>query len=333
MRPTALAQLRFSDEPERLEAGSFAAEAVAGLSATPKRLPPKFFYDSTGSDLFERITELPDYYPTRCELGILRERAGEIAALIPPGAALIEFGSGSSMKTRTLLEAARALAAYVPVDISAEFLDAQADSLRREYPSIAMLPVAADFGASFELPEAAKNMPRAGFFPGSTIGNLEPPEAAAFLRQAGGILGAGAVFVVGVDLIKDEKVLHKAYNDSAGVTAAFNRNLLVRMNRELGANFDVASFEHHAFFNRELHRIEMHLASLKRQRVSVCGATVEFRAGETIHTENSYKYTVDSFQCLARGTGWSPLTVWTDVKKYFSVHVLKLAGEAVRRAS
>jgi dimethylhistidine N-methyltransferase len=332
MRPTALAQLRYSVEPERLEEGSFAAEVVAGLSATPKRLSPKFFYDSTGSDLFERITELPEYYPTRCELSILRERAGEIAALIPPGAALIEFGSGSSMKTRTLLDAARTLAAYVPVDISAEFLDAQADSLRREYPSIAMLPKAADFGGPFDLPEAAENMPRAGFFPGSTIGNLEPPEAAAFLRQAGRILGPGAVFVVGVDLIKDEKVLHKAYNDSAGITAAFNRNLLVRMNRELGANFDVASFEHHAFFNRELHRIEMHLASLKRQRISVCGTSVEFRAGETIHTENSYKYTADSFQCLARGTGWSPVTVWTDAKKYFSVHVLKLAGEAARRA-
>ena len=331
MRPTALAQLRYSVEPEQLEAGSFAAEVVAGLNAMPKRLAPKFFYDSAGSDLFERITELPEYYPTRCELSILRERAGEIAALIPEGAALVEFGSGSSMKTRTLLSATRELAAYVPVDISAEFLDAQADSLRREYPSIALLPVAADFGGSFDLPQAAENMPRAGFFPGSTIGNLDPPEAAAFLRQAGRILGRDAVFVVGVDLIKDETVLHKAYNDSAGVTAAFNRNLLVRINRELGANFDLASFEHHAFFNRELHRIEMHLASLQRQRISVCGTGISFRAGETIHTESSYKYTIETFQCLARGVGWSPLTVWTDSKKYFAVHVLKFTGEAVRR--
>jgi len=331
MRPTALARSRFSIEPDQLEAGSFAAEAVAGLTKIPKRLPPKFFYDSTGSDLFERITALPEYYPTRCELSILRERADEIAALIPSGAALIEFGSGSSMKTRTLLDAARDLAAYVPVDISAEFLDAQAANLRQEYPSIAMLPVAADFGTAFYLPEAVADMPRAGFFPGSTIGNLEPPEAAVFLRQAGKILGTGAVFVVGVDLIKDEKVLNKAYNDSAGVTAAFNRNLLVRMNRELGADFDLASFEHHAFFNRELHRIEMHLASLKRQRVQVAGAHVTFRVGETIHTENSYKYTIESLQCLARSVGWTPLNVWTDSKKYFSVHVLKFTGEAVRR--
>jgi dimethylhistidine N-methyltransferase len=175
-------------------------------------------------------------------------------------------------------------------------------------------------------------MPRAGFFPGSTIGNLEPQEALAFLRQAGQILGAGALFVIGVDLVKDEDVLHEAYNDSAGVTAKFNRNLLVRINRELGANFDLARFEHHAFFNREQHRIEMHLASLERQRVRVCGASIEFRAGETIHTESSYKYSIASFQKLARGAGWSPLAAWTDADNYFSVHVLTLQSEAARRA-
>jgi L-histidine N-alpha-methyltransferase len=332
MRPTALAQASFSAEPERPEAGSFAADVVTGLTASPKRLAPKYFYDSTGSDLFERITALPEYYPTRCELSILQERAADIAALIPAGAALIEFGSGSSKKTRTLLDAARKLAAYVPVDISAEFLDAQANSLRREYPEIVLLPVAADFGASFDLPVAAAGMPRAGFFPGSTIGNLEPQEASEFLRQAGKILGPGAVFVIGVDLVKDEGVLHQAYNDSAGVTAKFNRNLLVRINRELGANFDLAGFEHHAFFNREQRRIEMHLASLERQRVRVCGANIEFRAGETIHTENSYKYTIASFQELARGAGWSPLAAWTDADSYFSVHVLTLQSEAARRA-
>lgn len=331
MRQTASAQLRIPVEPDQLKAESFAAEAVAGLTTTPKRIAPKYFYDSAGSDLFERITELPEYYPTRCELSILREHAADIAAMIPAGAALVEFGSGSSMKTRTLLEAAGNVAAYVPVDISAEFLDAQAESLQREFPAIAMLPVAADFGASFELPAMAANMPRVGFFPGSTIGNLEPPEGAAFMRQAGRILGADAVFVVGVDLIKDEKILNKAYNDSAGVTAAFNRNLLTRMNRELGADFDPASFEHHAFFNRDLHRIEMHLASLKRQKVQVCGASISFRAGETIHTENSYKYTIESFQCLARGVDWTPLVAWTDAKKYFSVHVLKFTGDAARR--
>jgi dimethylhistidine N-methyltransferase len=325
MSPSALAKVL---ERERLEPGSFAAEALAGLTGMSKRLAPKFFYDSTGSDLFERITELPEYYPTRCELGILQQHAGDIAEAIPAGAALVEFGSGSSKKTRLLLGAARGLAAYVPVDISAEFLDQQAACLKREYPGIAMLPVAADFCGSFDLPPAVAGMPRAGFFPGSTIGNLEPHEAAAFLHEAGNILGADAVFVIGVDLIKDEKILFKAYNDAAGITAAFNRNLLVRMNNELGADFDVASFEHHAFFNCERNRVEMHLASLKRQRVSVCGVSISFRAGETIHTENSYKYTVDSFQALARGAGWSPVAVWTDADNYFSVHVLALRGPA-----
>jgi dimethylhistidine N-methyltransferase len=328
MRPTALAQARLAVEPERLEPGSFAAEVVAGLTAMPKRLAPKFFYDSAGSDLFERITDLPEYYPTRCELEILQHGASDIAAQIPAGAALVEFGSGSSKKTRILFGAARALSAYVPVDISAQFLDEQVAALQREYPRVAMLPVAADFSAPFDLPAEIADVPRAGFFPGSTIGNLEPHEASAFLRQAARTLGAGAIFIVGVDLVKDEEILNRAYNDAAGVTAAFNRNLLTRINRELGAQFDVASFEHHAFFNRERSRIEMHLASLKRQRIAVCGASIAFRAGETIHTENSYKYTIESFQCLARGAGWTPLDVRTDIKKYFSVHVLKHASEA-----
>jgi len=320
-------------EQVRLEPGSFAAEALAGLTAIPKKVPPKFFYDSAGSDLFERITGLAEYYPTRCELEILQAHAVDIAALVPKGAVLIEFGSGSSRKTRLLLGTSGKIAAYVPVDISAEFLRQQARSLHTEYPNVAMLPVAADFLSPFDVPTQIAALPRVGFFPGSTIGNLEPHEAAAFLQRAGQILGAGAVFVIGVDLIKDEKVLFKAYNDSAGITAEFNRNLLVRMNRELSANFDLASFEHHAFYNVERSRIEMHLASLKRQRVSVCGVSIAFRAGETIHTENSYKYTIESFQCLARGAGWTPVTVWTDALKYFSVHVLALRGEPRRRTA
>jgi dimethylhistidine N-methyltransferase len=185
-----------------------------------------------------------------------------------------------------------------------------------------MRPVAADFSKPFELPADVQAMPKVGFFPGSTIGNLEPHEAAAFLRDAGRLLGKGATFIVGVDLVKDEKVLHKAYNDSQGVTAKFNLNLLVRMNRELGGKFNLACFEHHAFYNRERSRIEMHLASLKRQSVSVAGERVTFRAGETIHTENSYKYTIDSFGCLARGAGWTPIKSWTDSKSYFSMHAL-----------
>jgi dimethylhistidine N-methyltransferase len=304
----------------------FATDVVAGLTATPKRLSPKYFYDSTGSDLFEKITELPEYYPTRREIGILNEHAGDVAALIPPGAALIEFGSGSSTKTRIILSAAKSLGAYVPVDISGQFLHAQMVGLRLEYPKLSLLPLAADFTRPFDLPKAVQTMPRVGFFPGSTIGNFEPHEAAAFLRHAGRILGRGAAFIVGVDLVKDTQVLKSAYNDSQGVTARFNLNLLTRINRELGAKFNLACFEHHAFFNSGRSRIEMHLASLKRQRIKVCGECIEFRAGETIHTESSYKYSIESFGALARGAGWTPTAVWTDADNYFSVHVLTLKG-------
>jgi dimethylhistidine N-methyltransferase len=308
-------------------ASEFAADVVAGLTATPKRLSPKYFYDATGSALFERITELPEYYPTRREIGILKDHAADIAALIPAGAALIEFGSGSSTKTRIVLSTAKSLGAYVPVDISAQFLHQQVAELRVEYPTLPLLPVAADFTKPFDLPDAAQAMPRVGFFPGSTIGNFEPHEAAAFMRHAGRILGRGATFIVGVDLIKDTQVLQNAYNDSQGVTAQFNLNLLTRINRELGAKFNPACFEHHAFFNRERSRIEMHLASLKRQRIKVGGECIEFRAGETIHTENSYKYSVESFRALARGAGWTPTALWTDPDNYFSVHVLHLRAE------
>jgi L-histidine N-alpha-methyltransferase len=306
----------------------FATDAVAGLTATPKRLSPKYFYDAAGSALFERITELPEYYPTRREIGILNEHAADIAALIPRGAALIEFGSGSSTKTRIVLSAAKSLAAYVPVDISAQFLHDQMAGLRVEYPKMAILPVAADFTKPFDLPAEIDAMPRVGFFPGSTIGNFEPHEAAAFLRHAGRILGRGATFIVGVDLVKDTQILQKAYCDSQGVTAKFNLNVLARMNRELGSKFNLDCFEHHAFFNRERSRIEMHLASLKRQRVKVCGECIDFRAGETIHTENSYKYSLESFGALARGAGWAPVATWTDPDSYFSVHVLSLRDEA-----
>jgi dimethylhistidine N-methyltransferase len=305
-------------------ATEFATDVVNGLTADPKRLSPKYFYDHAGSDLFEQITELPDYYPTRTEVAILNAHAADISALIPPNAALIEFGSGSSTKTRIVLSAAETLGAYVPVDISGQFLHQQVVALRCEYPKLQVLPVAADFTKPFALPEAVRMMPRVGFFPGSTIGNFEPHEAAAFLRHAGCILGRGATFIVGVDLVKDTQVLQRAYNDAQGVTAKFNLNLLTRINRELGAKFNEACFEHHAFFNRERSRIEMHLASLKRQRIKVCGECVEFRAGETIHTESSYKYSVESFGALARGAGWTPTTVWTDAQNYFSVHVLTL---------
>ena len=313
------------DDPQMAE---FAADVIARLTATPKRLSPKYFYDSRGSELFEEITEQPEYYPTRCELEILRTHAVDIAELIPQGAALIEFGSGSSLKTRLVLDAATQLAAYVPVEISGDFLQDQAEVLRAEYPRLAILPVVADFTVPFALPSEVEPMPKVGFFPGSTIGNFDPHDAGAFLRHAGGILGVGASLIIGIDLVKDPAVLQRAYNDEKGVTAAFNRNVLGRINRELGGNLDIDGFEHHAFFNRERSRIEMHLASRSRQRVSVCGEPISFRAGETIHTESSYKYSIESFRALARGSGWVPVSMWTDHDGYFSVHALRFTGQS-----
>jgi dimethylhistidine N-methyltransferase len=307
----------------------FAADVLAGLGKTPKILSAKYFYDEAGSLLFERITDLPEYYPTRCEMKILRDHAADIAALIPRDSALIEFGSGSSKKARILLRAiASKLAAYVPVDICREMIEQEAAELRPDFPGLKVLPVTADICFPFELPEEAKAAKaRIGFFPGSTIGNFEPHEAASFLRNAAKILGPGATLIIGVDLIKDAEVLNAAYNDAAGVTAEFNLNLLKRINRELGGTFRLDTFEHHAFFNRERNRVEMHLASLKRQKVKVAGETFDFRTGETIHTENSYKYSVESLRALARGVGWLPVGLWTDAAKYFSIQAFTFIGK------
>ena len=322
----ALARSR-PPQPEKDEdAAAFAADVLRGLTTSPKRLSPKYFYDAAGSELFERITELPEYYPTRTEIGILRAHAADIAKLIPKGAALVEFGSGSAKKARIVMRAAPQLACYVPVDICGEMIEHEAAELRPDFPAMKVLPVRADITKPFALPEEAKRAPlRVGFFPGSTIGNFEPHEAAAFLRNAAQILGAGAVLIVGVDLIKPVEVLKAAYNDAAGVTAKFNLNLLKRINRELGGTFKLDCFEHHAIYNRDRNRIEMHLASLKRQKVKVAGETVDFRAGETIHTENSYKYSVESLSALARGVGWVPAAAFTDGNQYFSIQAFTLA--------
>jgi dimethylhistidine N-methyltransferase len=304
----------------------FARDVVSGLTARPKRLPPKYFYDEAGAQLFEEITALPEYYPTRCELAILRERAADIARFFPEGSALVEFGSGSSRKVRILLAAAPTIAAYVPVDISSEMLSQEAEALRRDHPQLAVLPVEADFTQPFVLPAAVASRARTGFFPGSTIGNFEPHEACAFLRHAGRTLGGGAGLIIGVDLVKEASILHAAYNDAAGVTAKFNLNLLARINRELDGDFDLASFSHKAFYNSVRQRIEMHLVSKQRQKVKVGGRVIEFRAGETIHTENSYKYTLETFGALARGSGWTPMSVWTDAGGNFSIHALVNEG-------
>jgi len=314
---SALADAHLPDE----QTSTFARDAIGDLSQHPKRLSPKYFYDATGSELFEAITRLPEYYPTRTELKILRDRGSEIAAIIPKGAALVEFGAGATTKVRLLLETC-AFGAYVPVDISGDFLKAQASELREDFPTLAVYPVAADFTAPFALPAEITGMPKVGFFPGSTIGNFEPHEACRFLRSARDILGKGAQMIIGVDLEKDERVLHDAYNDASGVTARFNLNVLDRINRELGGDFDLPAFIHRAIYNRERHRIEMHLISKKAQKARVLDRSFSFRAGESIHTESSYKYSLDRFTALARGSGWTPRASWTDPAGMFSVHAL-----------
>ncbi len=302
----------------------FAADLIAGLTVRPKRIPPKYFYDAAGSALFEQITRLPEYYPTRTELRILEENAASVARWIPPGTTLVEFGSGSSAKVRRLLQGGSPISTYVPVDISAEFLNGQALELAQDFPGLRVMPVAADFTQPFQLPHGVRPEQRAGFFPGSTIGNFEPAEAEAFLKHAGAVLGPGSALLIGVDLVKETDILEAAYNDAAGITAAFNRNVLARANREFGADFDLATFEHFAYYNVLRCRIEMHLVSRIVQAVQVCGIRIPFLAGERIHTENSYKYEIKTFQALARRAGWSSEVVWTDPDQLFSVHALRL---------
>jgi len=325
---TSLAMNMLRSDSEEEARAAFARDVVAGLTAERKTLRPKYFYDEEGSRLFEEITQAPEYYPTRTELGILEKNGAAIASLIPAGGALVEFGAGSSVKIRTVLRALDKLEVYVPVDISADFLAGEAAELQKDFPRLRVLPVAADFTKPFALPPEAQKRPRVGFFPGSTIGNFEPGEAENFLKHAARILGPGAHLIVGVDLIKSAEVLRAAYNDAAGVTARFNLNLLTRINRELGADFDVDAFEHQAIFNDRRSRVEMHLVSRERQRVSVCGRKVDFEAGETIHTECSYKYTLSSFGALAGRAGWTPMKSWTDPRDYFSVHALAVSPAA-----
>src|SRR5437868_9169424 len=317
MHAAALAKAHRFDE----RTSAFAGDVIEGLSQPAKQLLPKYFYDAAGSELFEQITRLPEYYPTRTELGILRERRAEICSILGQGAALVEFGAGSTTKVRLLLERCE-FAAYVPVDISGDFLNGQARGLRKDFPELEVYPVTADFTAPFALPAAIKAMAKVGFFPGSTIGNFEPDEASHFLRTARKILGAGAQMIIGVDLEKDERVLDAAYNDAAGVTARFNLNVLVRINEELDGNFDLSAFTHRAIYNRERHRIEMHLVSRKAQTVRILGRSFAFRANETIHTESSYKYSLDRFAALAQDSGWKPTASWTDAGDMFSVHAL-----------
>ncbi|WP_413204131.1 L-histidine N(alpha)-methyltransferase [Rhodospirillum sp. A1_3_36] len=300
----------------------FAQAVLDGLQSTPKAIPSKFFYDTKGSHLFEQICELEEYYPTRVELGILEAHAPDIAAIAGPDTTLVEFGSGAGVKVRLLLDALDAPRAYVPIDISRDHLLASSAQLNADYPDLSILPVHADFATPFDMPRMASSNV-VGFFPGSTIGNLTAGEAEDFLHSAAETLGKGAGMVIGVDLIKDRDVLRAAYDDRKGVTAAFNLNLLERINRDLNGTFDLSHFTHKALFNETESRIEMHIEATQAQTVTVAGRPISFEKGERIHTENSHKYTVPGFSALAGRAGWSLRAVWTDENDWFAVLYLQ----------
>jgi len=301
------------------------AEIIAGLSRLRKQLPPKYFYDRRGSQLFDAITELPEYYPTRTEIGILERHGGEMADLVGREALLVEPGSGSSYKIRLLLQALKP-AVYMPVDISREHLLESVASLAESFDELEIHAVCADYSAPFALPLGVNGGARAAFFPGSSIGNFDPDRGRQFLERIGNLLGTGSRLLIGVDLIKDASMLNAAYNDARGVTADFNTNLLRRVNRELDADFDLEAFRHEAYYNSSEKRIEMHLVSIADQQVSLGGKRFSFRAGESIHTENSYKYSVDGFHALAGEAGYQAERVWTDADDLFSVHCLRFGS-------
>jgi dimethylhistidine N-methyltransferase len=301
----------------------FLADVLDGLTRPHKTLPCKYFYDERGSALFERICELPEYYPTRTELGILRRHAGAMAAALGPRCLLVEYGSGSSTKTQLLLERLVRPAGYVPVDISREHLLRSAAALSARHPGLRVIPVCADFTQPFALPRVPGALRRAAYFPGSTIGNFAAAEARKFLTQVAEQCGSGGALLIGADLRKPRAILEPAYDDARGVTAEFNRNLLRRINRELGADFDCAAFDHRAFWNAAEGRVEMHLVSRRDQVVELAGRRIPFARGESIHTESSHKYDLAGFAELARSAGFEVERVWTDDAALFSVQLLR----------
>ncbi len=308
-----------------VSSSSFREEVLSGLSSSPKSLPCKFFYDQRGSELFERICELEEYYPTRTEMSIMRRFSGEMAECLGEDCLLVEFGSGSSLKTRVLLDEMVRPAGYVPLDISREHLLASSARLSQAYPDLDVAAVCADYTRPFTLPEGLRPSRRTCvYFPGSTIGNFDPEEALPFLRQTARVCGSEGLLLIGVDLKKDPEVLRQAYNDAEGVTALFNLNILRRINRELDADFDLAQWEHLAFYNAAPGRIEMHLRSRTGQSVHIAGQTIRFSEGETIHTENSHKYTPREFARLASEAGFERLKIWTDPESLFSVQCFRL---------
>jgi len=304
---------------------SFRDAVLCGLGRPRKSIPCKFFYDTRGSWLFEEICRLPEYYPTRTEIAILGENSDDIAAQMGPHCRLIEFGSGASQKVRILLEALDRPAAYVPVDISREHLRDAANSLAEDFPSVPVVAVCADYTRPFALPPLpGARGKRVGFFPGSTIGNFEPDAAVAFLANYASVLGPGGEMLIGVDLKKDQEILEAAYNDRAGVTAAFNLNLLERINRELDGDIDIDRFEHVAFYNEAEGRVEIYIRSQTDQQAQIAGRHFRFAAGELIHTEYSYKYSVRDFRSLAADAGFRPVDTWMDPAGLFSVHYFRL---------
>ncbi len=309
---------------------TFRSDVLNGLAGSPKSIPCKYFYDERGSELFDRITETEEYYPTRTELAIMQAHIGAMAEQIGPRAVLIEYGSGSSLKTRILLDGLDDLAAYVPIDISRAHLFATAEQLREAYPGLPILPVAADYTADFELPELPDASKRVVYFPGSTVGNFDRAQAADFLQHAADVAcgpdGTCGGLLIGVDLKKDRETLEAAYDDAAGVTAAFNLNLLDRINRELGGTFNRNDFRHCAVWNEDAGRIETYLTSLREQTVEVDGVPFHFNAGETIHTENSHKYTVEGFARFAAEAGFILRQHWTDADGLFSVQYYEVAS-------
>jgi len=326
MTPRAQTIRTVRPEPQSID--EFAEAVLKGLSAPRKRLPCQYFYDAIGSELFEEITRLEEYYPTRVETRILRAHAPSMAQPTGRNAVLVEFGSGSSRKTELVLAALAEPRAYVPIDVSPSALADARGRLEQRFPGLEIIAVNASFCAALRLPRRVLPFSKLGFFPGSTIGNFDPPDAGRLLMHFARVLGAPSRLIVGVDLDKDPRRLEAAYDDAKGVTARFNLNLLERINRELGGEFDVARFEHRAIYDQEFKRIEMRLVSRARQAVHVLGQRFCFAAGESIHTENSYKYSVEQFRALARGAGWQPARLWMDANGDFSVHELVLANPA-----
>jgi dimethylhistidine N-methyltransferase len=302
---------------------SFLKEVVHGLSLPQKTLPSSFFYDAAGSELFEQITDLPEYYPTRAECALLTAHAAAMVQAFGAHGVLVEFGSGSSTKTELLLPHLPRCAAYAPIDVSQAALRGACSRLAHHFPDLEIVPIVADFAMLPRLPVQLAARSKFGFFPGSTIGNFQPGEAVRLLQHFRKLLEPHGQLLIGVDLKKDRHILERAYNDSQGVTAAFNLNVLARINREIAPVIDLETFAHNAVYNEREGRIEMHLISRRDQSFELGGCRISFRAGETIHTENAYKYTVAQFQDLARSAGWTPERSWKDAKGLFSIHELR----------